>query len=145
MLDQVIFAFMDWLMGYLADRWALVIGRVSRIVAVITAVSCVAFLLLQFIAPMGSEALFLALTILWSASTSALRALPLALLGKYASRDAVPWLASLSMFSLGVGDALAPYLTITPRWNVLNRQSPASRYCGTRTAAQDCLVKTLAV
>ena len=115
MLDQVIFAFMDWLMGRLADRWALVIGRLSRIVAVTTAVSCVAFLLLPLVAPTGSEALFLTLTILWSASSSVLRAPPLALLGKYASRNSVPWLASLSMFGLGVAGALAPYLTVTLR------------------------------
>ena len=115
MLDQVIFAFMDWLMGRLADRWARVIGRLSRIVAVTTAVSCVAFLLLPFVAPTGSEALFLALTVVWSASSSALRAPPLALLGKYASRNSVPWLASLSMFGLGVAGALAPYLTVTLR------------------------------
>ncbi len=115
MLDQVIFAFMDWLMGRLSDRWALVVGRLSRIVAVTTAVSCVAFLLLPFVAPTGSEALFLALTVLWSASSSVLRAPPLALLGKYASRNAVPWIASLSMFGIGVAGALAPYLTVTLR------------------------------
>ena len=115
MLDQAIFAFMDWLMGRLSDRWALVIGRLSRIVAVTTAVSCVAFLLLPFVAPTGSEALFLALTILRSASSSVLRAPPLALLGKYASRNSVPWLASLSMVGLGVAGALAPYLTVTFR------------------------------
>ena len=79
MLDQAIFAAMDWLMGRMADRWARVIGRLSRIVAVTTAVSCVAFLLLPFAAPTGSEALFLGLTILWSASSSVLRAPPLAL------------------------------------------------------------------
>ncbi len=115
MLDQVIFAFMDWLMGRLSDRWALVIGRLSRIVAVTTAVSCAAFLLLPLVAPTGSEALFLALTIVWSASSSVLRAPPLALLGKYASRNAVPWLASLSMFGLGVAGALGPFLTVALR------------------------------
>ena len=115
MLDQVIFAFMDWLMGRLADRWALVVGRLSRIVAVTTAVSCAAFLLLPFVAPTGSEALFLALTILWSASSSVLRAPPLALLGKYASRNSVPWLASLSMFGIGVAGALGPFLTVALR------------------------------
>ena len=115
MLDQVIFAFMDWLMGRLSDRCALVIGRLSRIVTVTTAVSCVAFLLLPFVAPTGGEALFLALTILWSASSSVLRAPPLALLGKYASRNAVPWLASLSMFGLGVAGALGPFLTVALR------------------------------
>ena len=115
MLDQVIFAFMDWLIGCLADRWARVIGRLSRIVAVVTAVSCAAFLLLPWVAPSGSETLFLALTFVWSASSSVLRAPPLALLGKYASRSSVPWLASLSMFGLGVAGALAPYLTVTLR------------------------------
>lgn len=115
MLDQVIFAAMDWLMGRLADRWALVIGKLSRIVAVTTAVSCIAFLLLPFVAPTGSETLFLALTILWSASSSVLRAPPLALLGKYASRNAVPWLVSLSMFGIGVAGAAAPYLTVALR------------------------------
>ncbi len=115
MLDQVIFAFMDWLMGRLSDRWTRVIGRLSRIVAVTTGVSCVAFLLLPFVAPTGSEALFLALTVLWSASSSVLRAPPLVLLGKYASRNAVPWLASLSMFGLGVAGALAPLLTVALR------------------------------
>lgn len=115
MLDQAIFAAMDWLMGRLADSWALVIGRLSRIVAVTTAVSCIAFLLLPFVAPTGSETLFLVLTALWSASSSVLRAPPLALLGKYASRNAVPWLASLSMFGLGVAGAIAPYLTVALR------------------------------
>ncbi len=115
MLDQVIFAFMDWFMDRLADRWALVIGRLSRIVAATTAASCVAFLLLPFVAPTGSEALFLALTILWSASSSVLRAPPLALLGKYASRNSVPWLASLSMFGLGVAGALGTFLTVALR------------------------------
>ena len=115
MLDQVIFVFMDWLMGRLAERWALVIDRLSRIVAVTTAVSCVAFLLLPFVAPTGSEALFLTLTVLWSASSSVLRAPPLALLGKYASRTAVPWLAPLSLVGLGVAGALAPLLTVALR------------------------------
>ncbi len=115
MLDQVIFAVMDWLMGHLSDRWAMVIGRLSRIVAVTTAVSCVAFLMLPLVAPTGSEALFLALTVLWSASSSVLRAPPLALLGKYASRNSVPWLASLSMFGIGIAGALGPFLTVALR------------------------------
>ena len=115
MLDQAIFAVMDWLMGRMADRWARVLGQLSRIVAVTTAISCIAFLALPFVASTGSEALFLAVTVLWSASSSVLRAPPMALLGKYASRDAVPWLASLSMFGLGVAGALAPYLTVALR------------------------------
>ena len=115
MLDQVIFAVMDWLMGQMADRVSKIVGRLSKIVAATTGVSCVAFLLLPFVAPTGSEALFIALTIVWSASSSVLRAPPLALLGKYAARSAVPWLASLSMFGLGLAGALSPYLTVALR------------------------------
>ncbi len=115
MLDQAIFAVMDYLMGQMADRVSKIVGRLSKIVAATTAVSCIAFLLLPFAAPTGSEALFIVLTIVWSASSSVLRAPPLALLGKYAARSAVPWLASLSMFGLGVAGALSPYLTAALR------------------------------
>lgn len=115
MLDQVIFAVMDWLIGQMADRVAKVVGRLSKIVATTTGVSCVAFLLLPFVAPTGNATLFIAITIIWSASSSVPRAPPLALLGKYAAWSAVPWLASLSMFGLGVAGAVSPYLTVTLR------------------------------
>ncbi len=115
MLEQVIFSVIEWLMGRMSDRWSRSLGKLSRIVAVTTAVSCFAFLALPFVASTGSEALFLAATVLWSASSSVLRAPPMALLGKYTPRDAVPWLASLSMFGLGVAGALAPYLTVALR------------------------------
>ena len=115
MLDQAIFSVMDWLMGRMADRVWRIVGRLSLIVAVTTTVSCIAFLLLPFAAPTGSEALFIALTIIWSASSSVLRAPPLALLGKYAAQSTVPWLASLSLFGLGVAGAVSPYLTVALR------------------------------
>ena len=70
MLDQAIFAVMDYVMGQMADRVSKIVGRLSKIVAATTAVSCIAFLLLPFVAPTGSEALFIVITILWSASSS---------------------------------------------------------------------------
>ena len=115
MLDQAIFAVMDYLMGQMADRVSKIVGRLSKIVVATTAVSCVAFLLLPFVAPTGNEAMFIAITILWSASSSVLRAPPLALLGKYAAKSAVPWLASLSLFGLGMAGAVSPYLTVALR------------------------------
>ena len=115
MLDQAIFAVMDYLMGQMADRVSKIVGRLSKIVVATTAVSCVAFLLLPFVAPTGNEAMFIAITILWSASSSVLRAPPLALLGKYAAKSAVPWLASLSLFGLGMAGAISPYLTVALR------------------------------
>jgi hypothetical protein len=115
MMDQVIFAFMDFAAGAMADRVARVVGRLGYIVLGATLVSCLAFLLLPFAAPQGPAWLFIALTILWSATSSALRAPPLALIGKYAHQPSVPWLAALSLFGLGVAGAFAPYLTVALR------------------------------
>ena len=115
MLDQIIFALVDFAMGFAADRVARVFGRLGRMVVLLTLVSCLAFLLLPIVtlAAPGNAAVFLALTVLWSVTSSALRAPPLMLLGKYAARPAVPWLAGLSLFGIGVAGAISPYLTVT--------------------------------
>jgi len=114
-LDQLIFTIMDFSMGVMADRVARVVGRLSYVILGVTLASCLAFLLLPFVAPQGSAVLFLALTILWTASSSVLRAPPLALLGKHAARPAVPWLSALTLFGLGVAGAVSPYLTVALR------------------------------
>lgn len=114
-LDQLIFTIMDFSMGVMADRVARVVGRLSYVILGVTLASCLAFLLLPFVAPQGSAVLFLALTILWTASSSVLRAPPLALLGKHAARPAVPWLSALTLFGLGVAAAVSPYLTVALR------------------------------
>jgi hypothetical protein len=111
MLDQVIFALVDFAMGFAADRVARTFGRLGPLVVLLTLTSCLAFLLLPFVAPAGAAA-FLAFTVLWSVTSSALRAPPLMLLGKYAAQPAVPWLAGLSLFGLGVAGAVSPYLTV---------------------------------
>lgn len=114
-LDQLIFTIMDFSMGVMADRVARVVGRLGYMILGVTLVSCLVFLLLPFAAPQGSPALFLALTVLWTASSSVLRAPPLALLGKHASRPAVPWLSALTLLGLGVASATAPYLSVALR------------------------------
>jgi MFS family permease len=114
-LDQLIFTLMDFTMGVTADRVARVVGRLSYLILGVTLASCLAFLLLPFVAPQGSAVLFLTLTILWTASSSILRAPPLALIGKHASRPSVPWLSALTLFGLGVASAVAPYLTVALR------------------------------
>ncbi len=114
-IDQLIFTAMDYATGVMADRVARVVGRLSYAILGVTLVSCFAFLLLPLAAPQGSAALFLTLTILWTASSSMLRAPPLALLGKYAARPAVPWLSALTLFGLGMASAIAPYLAVTLR------------------------------
>ena len=115
LLDQLVFVVMDYAMGVMADRVSKVLGRLGYIVLAVTLGSCLAFLLLPFAAPAGAAWLFLALTVLWAVSSSALRAPPLALLGKYAPQPAVPWLSALSLFGLGLAGAVSPYLTIVMR------------------------------
>ena len=115
LLDQLIFAGMDFAMGTMADRVARAVGRLGYAILGVTLFSCLAFLLLPYAAPQGSAWLFLVLTVLWSASSSALRAPPLMLLGKYAARPAIPWLTSLTLFGLGVASAVSPYLSVVLR------------------------------
>src|SRR6201991_4615389 len=56
MLDQAIFTITDTAMGIAADRIAQLVGRLGMVVGVLTAVSCVAFLSLPFIAGIGHGA-----------------------------------------------------------------------------------------
>ncbi len=120
MLDQVIFTITDFAMGVAADKVSRLIGRLGHWVAAITLVSCAAFVGIPFIAKAGlGPAPFLALTVLWAVTSSALRAPPLMLLGKYAARPAIPYLASLATLGIGVAGAMAPYLTMA-----LSKQDP---------------------
>jgi MFS family permease len=110
LMDQAIFIACDWAAGVYADRVASTLSRIGPRLAVVTFGSCLAFVALPWVAPAGSVPLFLALTILWSASSSALRAPPLMLLGRHASVPQRPWLAGLYLFGVGAAGAAAPYL-----------------------------------
>jgi hypothetical protein len=114
MLDQAIFTVTDFAMGVAADKVSRLIGRLGHWVAAITALSCAAFVALPYVAGTHfGSAVFLALIVIWAATSSALRAPPLMLLGKYAARPAIPYLASLAMLGLGIAGAVSPYLAIT--------------------------------
>ena len=120
MLDQAVFTVCDFLTGIAADRMTRVLGRLGVYVTAATALSCAAFLALPLIAPAGAAAL-LTVTCVWTVTSSALRAPPLMLLGKYAAKPATPYLASLALLGTGIAGALGPYLAITlrdidPRW-----------------------------
>jgi len=120
MLDQAIFTVTDFAMGVAADKVSRLLGRLGHWVAAITIVSCAAFVGLPFVAGAHLGAtLFLALTVTWAVTSSALRAPPLMLLGKYAARPAIPYLASLAMLGLGIAGAVSPYLTMA-----LTKQDP---------------------
>ncbi len=115
MLDQLVFLVADYACGIASDRMARLNGRFAPAVLGATVVSCIAFLLLPFVAPSGSAAAFVALTLVWTVSSSALRAPPLNLIGRYAPKPQQPSLVALSMLGLGVAAALGPYLGITLR------------------------------
>ncbi len=114
MLDQVIFAAMDIVMGVAADRAGRVLGRVGPLIVGATALSCLAFLLIPHAARLGAyaPAASLLVVVIWTVTSSALRAPPWALLGKYAAAPGVPWMNALLLTGLAIGGAIAPYLGI---------------------------------
>lgn len=117
MVDQAVFTFTDTLMGVAADRMSAIAGRLSKSVIWLTMASCAAFLFMPFAADLGADGklVLLALIAVWVVTSSALRAPPLALLGKFAAKPAVPFLAGMSMFGLGVANAISPYLGVALR------------------------------
>ncbi|MEO8280952.1 MAG: MFS transporter [Ideonella sp.] len=121
MLDQLVFLCSDYACGVASDRMANANGRFGPAVLAATVVSCLAFLLLPYVTPGAPPALFIALTVLWAISSSALRAPPLNLIGRYAPQPSQPALVALTMLGLGVAAAISPYLGVTlrnvdPRW-----------------------------
>jgi hypothetical protein len=115
MADQLVFVFTDYATGVFSDRIARIVGRLGLVALAATLVSCVAFVALPFVAPAGAPAAFIAVTAVWAVTSSALRAPPLALIGKHAAKPAQPVLVALSMLGLGVANAAAPFLGLTLR------------------------------
>ena len=117
MLDQAIFTIADTAMGIAADKLAPHVGRLGLFVGLVTAISCGAFVALPFVAGAGAAAQgwFIALIVIWSITSSALRAPPLTLLGKYRAKPQVPFLAALTMLGYGVAGAVSPYLGVVLR------------------------------
>jgi hypothetical protein len=112
LIDQLVFMATDIAVGLGADRARRTVGRLGPYVVGLTVVSCAAFVLLPLAVhlPEGAAPLGLALTLLWAATSSALRAPPWVLLGKYAWRPALPWMNTLMLIGLAAGGAIAPWL-----------------------------------
>jgi MFS family permease len=117
MLDQAIFTIADTAMGIAADKIVPFVGRLGVFVGVLTAISCAAFVALPFVAGAGhaAQGWFIALIVVWAITSSALRAPPLTLLGKYRAKPQVPFLAALVMLGYGVAGAISPYLGVVLR------------------------------
>jgi hypothetical protein len=112
MMDQLIFTVTDTAMGIVADRIAGVFGRIAVLVGSLTAISSAAFIAMPYVAGGGppAQVFLIALIVIWTSSSSALRAPPLTLLGRYAAKPSIPFLSALVMLGYGVAGALSPYL-----------------------------------
>jgi MFS family permease len=117
MLDQAIFTVTDTAMGMAADRISGLVGRLGVFVGAVTAISCAAFVALPFVAGTGpgAQAWFIALIVVWAITSSALRAPPLTLLGKFSAKPQVPFLSALAMLGYGLAGAVSPYLGVVLR------------------------------
>ena len=114
LLDQLVFMVADVATGVFADRVQRTLGRLGPLIVGWTVLSCIAFLLVPHVVLLGGAAplLALGLVLVWTITSSALRAPPWVLLGKYAARPALPWLNSLTLIGLAAGGALAPFLGV---------------------------------
>lgn len=110
MLDQWVFALSDLACGVAADRMQRQLRRLGPWLMGMMVLSALAFLLLPWIAQARMPGLFVGVTLVWTATSSALRAPVMALLGRHVSAQQLAWPAGLWLFGLGVAGALAPYL-----------------------------------
>ncbi|MCM5682389.1 MFS transporter [Schlegelella sp. S2-27] len=112
MLDQLVFVLADYACGVASDRVLALHARLGPWLVGSTLVSGAAFVSLPVLAPQGSPALFIAVTLLWTVTSSALRAPPMNLIGRHATRPAQPAMVALAMLGLGLAAALAPWLAL---------------------------------
>jgi hypothetical protein len=117
MMDQLIFTVTDTAMGIVADRIAAVFGRLGVLVGSLTAISSAAFIAMPYVAGVGPNAqvFLIALIVIWTTTSSALRAPPLTLLGRHAAKPSIPFLSALVMLGYGVAGALSPFLGVLLR------------------------------
>ncbi len=119
MADQAVFLVADYASGVASDRVLALQARLGPWLVGATALSTAAFLALPWLAPVGSPVLFVAVTLLWTASSAALRAPAMNLIGRHAARPSQPALVALAMLGLGAAAAAAPWLAL-----VLKGQDP---------------------
>jgi len=112
LLDQLTFMVMDVVTGMAADRAGRTLGRIGPLIVGLTVASCAAFLLIPHAAGTASPALLLALILVWTVTSSALRAPPWVLLDRHAAAPSVPWMSALMLTGLAVGGAVGPYLGV---------------------------------
>src|SRR3954447_13422088 len=112
-MDQVVFAIADVATGFWVDRVRKVLARLGAWILAVTVVSAVAFMVLPY---SGAHAyVLLAAILVWSITSSALRAPPWALLSRYAAAPSLPGLSAVVLAGSALAAAGAPYLGIALR------------------------------
>lgn len=117
LLDQFLFAVMDVLMGFAADRVRRMLWRIGPFILVVNTFSCVGFVAMPWLAETGNigstgQMLWVGALVLWVATSSVLRAPAFVLVIQHAARPQVPWLVALSLTGLALGGAVGPYLGV---------------------------------
>jgi MFS family permease len=116
--DQVAFMLSDLVMGVWIDRARASLRRLGPVIVGLTAVSCLAFLLLPQVVRLDKEVAKIALVaslVVWTLTSSALRVPPLVILGNHTAKPRLPLMLALNLSGLALGGAISPYLGVTLR------------------------------
>ena len=111
LLDQAVFALSDWASGVYADRLVRVLNRIGPALTACALASSCALIALPWVASLGSPGLLVAVTVLWTATSSALRAPVFTLLGRVGGEARPAGAVSLALVGIGIAGAIAPVLT----------------------------------
>lgn len=108
MVDQLVFALMDIAFGVMADRVGQAWQRLVRVLLVLTTVSAIAFVALPLVG--ASPALLLAVTLIWVASASIVRAPTMVLLAKAARSEQQASLVAWYSVGMALAMAMSPFV-----------------------------------
>lgn len=116
--DQAAFMLADLAIGVWVDRVRATLRRLGPLIVGLTAISCIAFLLLPQVVRLdkgvASVALIAALLV-WTVTSSALRVPPLVILAGHTAKPRLPLVLALNLTGLAVGGAISPYLGVALR------------------------------
>ena len=107
LLDQLLFACADVLLGLYADRAMRLFRRLAPVVLGLNLIACLAFVALPHLTA-GGTGLFVGLIVLWVLTSSGLRAPIFALIARRGRQPGRATAAAL--LGMGLASALAPYL-----------------------------------
>ncbi|MGE0424531.1 MAG: MFS transporter [Reyranellaceae bacterium] len=116
--DQVAFMLSDLFIGVWMDRARATLRRFGPMIVALTAISCLAFLLMPQVARLEKGTAQLALVIalaVWTVTTGALRVPPLVILGNHTAKPRLPLALALNLSGLALGGAISPYLGVALR------------------------------